>query len=201
MKGGGFPCLLFLSAHQFLYDAVHDLRAGEFGDDLIEDKIFQDLFADWFLMTFAVLASQAFVIVLLLAVLGSSALCIDELSVAAASEFVAQEIGYLYAALAILVFPDFGAHFFKDVRRDDPRKDIIFLPLKTVDAVVLFIFEDIIDGASSEGFSVITYASAVKLCEDVFDIDADGVLRKDKANNIRLLFVRNDFLSLFSVPV
>lgn len=107
----------------------------------------------------------------------------------------------MYAAFAVLVFPDLGAHFFKDVGRDDLRKDIIFFPLKTVDAGVLFIFEDIIDGASSEGFSVITYASAVKLCEDVFDIDADGVLRKDKANDIRLLFIRNDFLPLFSISV
>lgn len=201
MKGGGFPRLLFLSTHQFLYDAVHDLLAGEFCDDLIENKPFQNLFADGFLVAIAVLASQAFVIVLLLAVLGSPALCIDGLSAVSASELVAQEIGHLYAAFAVLVFPDLGAHFFKDVGRDDLRKDIIFFPLKTIDAGVLFIFEDIIDGASSEGFSVITYASAVKLCEDVFDIDADGVLRKDKANDIRLLFIRNDFLPLFSISV
>lgn len=201
MKSRGFPCLLFLSAHQFLYDAAYDLRAGEFSDDLIEDKAFQDLFADGFLMTIAVLAPQAFVIVFLLAVLGSPALCIDGLPAVAAFEFVAQEIGHLYAALAILVFSDFGAHFFKDICRDNLWKDIIFLPLKTVDAGVFFILQDIIDGVFPKGFAVISYAPAVKFRDDVLDIDADGVLLKDKANDVRLLFVRNDFLSIFSVPV
>ena len=118
-----------------------------------------------------------------------------------ADYIVAQEIGHLYAAFAVLVFPDLGAHFFKDVGRDDLRKDIIFFPLKTVDAGVLFILQDIIDSVFPKGFAVITYASAVKLCEDVFDIDADGVLRKDKANNIRLLFIRaTTFFPSFLYP-
>ena len=152
-------------------------------------------------MAISMFASQALIIVFFLAVLGGAAFCIDGLPAVAASEFVAQEIGHLYAALAVLVFPDFGAHFFKDVCRDDLRKDIIFFPLKAVDAGVLFILQDVIDGVFPKGFAVISYASAVKFCDDVLDIDADGVLLKDKANDVRLLFVRNDFLSLFSVPV
>lgn len=201
MKGRGFPRLLFLSAHQFLYDAVHDLRARELGDDLIEDKLFQDLFADGFLMAISMFASQALIIVFFLAVLGGAAFCIDGLPAVAASEFVAQEISHLYAAPAILIFPDFGAHLFKDVRRDDLRKDIIFFSLKAVDAGVFFILQDIIDGVFPKGFAVISYAPAVKFRDDVLDIDADGVLLKDKANDVRLLFVRNDFLPLFSVSV
>ena len=152
-------------------------------------------------MAISVLASQAFVIVLLLAVLGSSALCIDGSSAVAASEFLAQEIIHLHAAFAVLIFSDFGTHLFKDVRRDDLRKDIIFLPLKTVDAGVFFILQDIIDGVFPKGFAVISYAPAVKFRDDVLDIDADGVLLKEKANDVRSPFVRYNLLALFFISV
>ena len=128
--------------------------------------------------------AQTLVIVFLFAVLGSAALCVDGLTAISAFEFVAEKVYDLYAMLAVMVFLYFGAHFFKNVGRNDLWEHVLYdLSVKMIDARILFVFQYIINGAADERFSLIGNASAVEFEENIFYIHAYGILLEDKAHH------------------
>lgn len=55
--------------YEFFDDTIHDLRTGELGNDLIQNEIFQDFFADSGFFAQPSFAAETFVVVFALSVL------------------------------------------------------------------------------------------------------------------------------------
>ena len=146
-------------------------------------------------------SSEALVIVFLLSVLRSAAFGVDGPSAIPAAEFVPQKIIDLYAALAVEIRLFLSPDFFINFGGDDLREDIVGFSVKTINAGIFLIFEDIVESAPPKRFSAVSYASLMKFCEDIFDIYAEGILPENKPDDFRLILIDGDFFAVFFITV
>lgn len=145
--------------------------------------------------------SETLVIIFLLSVLRSAAFGIDGPSARPAANFVPQKIIDLYATLAVEIRLFLNPDFVKDFGRDDLREDIVILSVKTINAGIFLVFEDIVESAPPKGFSSVSHTSLMEFREDVSDIYAEGVLSEDEPDDFRLIFIDDDFFAVFFITI
>lgn len=146
-------------------------------------------------------SSEALVIVFLLSVLRSAAFGIDGPSAISAAELAPQKIIDLYAALAVEICLFLPTDFVKEFGGDELREDIVILSVKTINAGIFLVFEDIVESAPLKRFPSVSHAFLTKFREDIFDIYAEGVLPEDKPNDFRLIFIDDDFFAVFFITI
>ena len=139
------------------YDLVKSLWLGKLVDDGGHHQLFKLILPyHGLLASVVILTAKALVVALLGSGLGCAALRADGLATIAAFELMTEQVDHFHTSLAILVGVNFASHPVENLPGHDLRIHILkhLVPM-TVDAGILLVLQNVIDGISCERLATI----------------------------------------------